>query len=736
MPYLVRGNAKQLASLFDKEWLFEEVGTPAGEMIEADLAKSSFLGGPQDAEHHVKAWRDAAQSRVYTQGDMSAANLFFFLDKNYLFKKENEDYLDYQNNYVALSFSYVNEHKELCGLSIHYRKDNPSQWLMASAKNTSSALEARELSLLSSFDLQPFFAESNPEKIAVEVVDKLHNPLIEQLGSLLVKGLLAQSLLGDKDEINGKILRIAHLFRLINLNEQGLVSDPINVQALDPALLFAENPTLDLITHYNLRISARLLVDCLADNSGLRKEIESLKLTDNPAVNACILRLTIHFYEQGMLNEYRDLVQTQLIDKTRAGTIWNDEQIQLAAVLMQKKYPPELVQQILSKKAYYASVKELFHMGLTDIPAYFLNPDKVRELEFIDKVGQTDLKQFCLLFWVKGQLSYSEYQTIIKAGETYPLLAETLIALDKTGEISIKELKALALDPQKHLQQSIIHHFGNDYSVNRITLNKLSVSELTRLNEAFVILKQKTTVGPEAFDVAARDNEQGKLLRLFLPSFNTIYKQAYRDSLVDLLYEGIQKGPISLDKKIAQLSDKRLQLFAMDLRNRVICAKQMQKLHLNDELVTLAASAQSNEAKRFREIILKVEEACKKINTRLDVNANEKQRKAWQNAEKEYRQVLYGLAYQTLKDPNYNYGPILEKAQQKMLDIVDPEVKSWLQKALIVVANVFIYALTAGYANQAKEKRIGNFWFFNHTDSGDELRHLEGEIKSQFRGPK
>lgn len=732
----MRGNAQQLAVLFDKTWLFgQEADTPAGEAINSDLARSFFLGGQAAAEHYVSAWQKAQGAKTYMQGDMTAVNLFLLLNANQLLKKENEDPLEYQKNLAVLSFAYLNEQQEPCGFTIYYRKDEPAKWLIAHSQNPPAALGQRQLSLLASFNLQPFFTDKPHPPIVAEKVDREQNPLMAQLGSPLVKKLLEQGLFTTEGEINPTFARIGYLLRRPKVERQAKVDDPLPLEAINPQFFFADNPSLDCLTKYNLPLPSKLLMECLSKSSALGRELESLKLTYSQEINACLLRITLHCYEQGILNDYRDVVQAQLIDKARVGTIFNDEQIQLAIMLIQKKYPSGLMQQILGQHAYYTAVKELINLELTeDIPTFFANPVKLAELALFDTVAESDLKQLCLIFWVKGRLHESEYKAIIKAGETYHLLANTLIALDKSGEVSINELKTLALNPQKHLQQSIIHHFAQDYPVNKVVLDKLSVRELTRLNEAFVVLKGRTAVEPVVFDEAARDNGQAELLRLLLPTLSTIYKQAYQDQLIDLLYVGIQTGSITLDKQIAKLEDPKLKALAMDLRNRVLCAKQMQKLDLGDELISMAAAPYGDEAMRFRKVILRVEEACKKINTHLDVKANEKQRKNWQDAELGYRKSLYMLVYKVIKDPSYVYAPDLEATQRAMLQNVEPEVKSWLQKILNVVANAFLYAL--GLASHAYEKKPNIAWFVNRTDSGDDLRHLDKDIQEPLRRPK
>jgi hypothetical protein len=448
--------------------------------------------------------------------------------------------------------------------------------------------------------------------------------------------------------------------------------------------------------------------------------------------------MTVCFYEEGVLNDYRALIEEQLFKQVHAGNIWDDEQIQITPFLIKKKYSPELLQLILSSKAYYHAVTDLISLGLTqDIPEFFADTKKLSELEFLHAIKNNSIKQMCLIFWVKGTLSTNDYADLIKAGETYPLLADTLIALDKTGEFPIQSLKAWALNPQKHLQQSIIHHFGKEFPVNKVILAKLNVNELEGLSRAFTVLKLKTDGRKEHYELAARDNQQGSLLRLFLPSLAQGTRQEAHDAVIDLLYEGVQKGPMALGKRISIIKDEGLRTEALKLQDRLLCAKQLQDLGFPHEQVFFVANAKDEEANKLRYVILKVEAQCKIILERLlRENKFDTQRKSWQEAEKKYRQALYQMAYQGIKDPDFDFKFQLHKEQEKALKIVDPEIKSFAYKCLIVIANVFITALTFALANEYKYRKTGNFWFFNQTTSGEELRALERDLNVRIRPTK
>ena len=616
-------------------------------------------------------------------------------------------------------------------MSFFFRKDNPSQWLIASSTNTSSSPQIRQVSLLANFDLKPYVAEDSDVESNLEVVDRIHNGFIEQISSPLVRKIVERSLQAENGELDTRILRVRHLLRMLQVNQAQLLNDSIALEQFNTQQLFAENPVLDLITEHNIKLSLSSLLECLDASSKLYKELQGLILTDDAQVNVGLLKMIIHLHEKRLLNEHRTIIQSVLLSKAQTGIGWNDEQISLIPALLQKQYPAPLLQTILSNKAYYSCVNDLFELGLTqDIPEYFLKETKLKELELIAQIKSKSTRQLCLIFWIKDTCTNDDYQALIKAGKTYPFLAQTLIAMDKTGELSINELKALALNPQRHLQQSILSLFP----MINVKLNELTVEELKKLNESLLILKEKKNTSSEEYNLVAKNTSFGQLLRIFVPALTSTVNSSYRDSLIDLLFQGVHQGPNTIDKSILAFTDSRLKSYATNLSNRIATAKQLQKLEL-DELIPLAAEHSEN-SKRFGRIISEVEAACKKINTCLDAGASAEQRKAWQDAEKEYRQLIYILAHRTINDPNYDYESLLEASQNRLLEIVDPEIKSWLHNALIYIANVFIYVLTGGRANKEHEKKTGNFYFFTHTESGNELRHLADDIKEELKGPK
>lgn len=742
MPYLVQGTAQQLAQVFAQEWLTEK--SSDGEAnIAKDLSRTPFLGSEEQAKKFLATWQATSQKDYYCQGNMFAGNLFLLLDL-FLFKQEDEDLEVYQTNFEKQSFAYLNEANELCGLTVFYRKDNPSQWLIACSVGNNLAPQERKVALLSSFELQPYVKKPQQD-VDIAVVDRLVNPLMAQLGSPFLKRIVEHSLHADNGAIDVKLLRMKQLIRFLNVaNPAQLLTSAVNFSALTAEQLFAENPTLDRVVQHNLELSTAMVMDCLASGDGLRKEVEAIKFTDDEPINECLLRMTVYFYEQNLLDKHRTFLNEQLFSKTLTGTLWNDDQLKLLPFLLKKKYTPELCQLILSEKAYYSAVTILIAHGFTqDVPVHFTKPDKLKELEFINqtiikessKETAQQTQELCAIFWVKGELSYDEYQRIIKASATHPLMATTLIALDKSATVSIEELKALALNPQKHLQQSILHHFSSEQlAINKTALNKLNVTELERLSLSFNVLKSAGYTSADLYDQTLKS--KGQLLRIFLPRLQEVLPLAHRKALIDLLFLGEQKELVSQGKAVFAIKEPELQKRAIELHEHFSCAKQLQKLGFNDDTIFLAAQPHDEGAYKLRQIIMKVEAQCKEIHERLlSSSANYDKVQQWQKIETQYRQTLYSIAYDAIIKPEVDFRPRFNQMQNKALDIVDPEIKSMMQKALIFIANFFITVLSLGIANEVKYKKTGNYWFFNQTTSGEELRALDQEYSAIITPP-
>lgn len=389
----------------------------------------------------------------------------------------------------------------------------------------------------------------------------------------------------------------------------------------------------------------------------------------------------------------------------------------------------------------------LIQLGYTeDMPKFFANPEKRKELEYIHSLANIDVQKLCLIFWAKGELTHKGYKKIVQATIDYPMLAETLVVLDQTHRIPIKSLKRLALNPLQHQQQSILYHFAPQLSqagLKKHDLKPLDVEALSDLSKSFSILKKigVTTADEypftaDEYTLALRNNKQGQLLRLFLPGLDKIANFSYQRELIKILYIGINKGSIHQDKAIQAITDKDLLVLAQNLHERFICVKQMQDLDFKKEIITLAGEEGGLKGRRFRKVILAVEEQCKLVHERLrESGADKEQAKNWQITDKDYRRTLYYIAYDGITKADVNIRARINQAEIKVLNIVDPEIQSWLSKILIIIANIVITTLTLGLANAYKKRSTGNYWFFNHTRLGEQFRALNNEVMDVTDSP-
>lgn len=763
MAFLIHGSMQQLTQLFDQQWLAS--GHKDNHLVlHKDLNRFPFLGSEEQAKQFLALWQSSPNKQFYCQGDLFGGNLYQLLEKDgFLLQKEGENThpQSYFERRVSLSFAYVNEQNEPCALQFFYRKDEPGQWLVAFSKNAHLAPQDRTVSLLASFDLNSYIkVAGGQDTVVVSEVDFLANSLHEGLGSAFVKELFTRAFQPGTSIINSDIKRIRQLMRYFHLgDEAGLLSSPLALTALNLPQLFAVNRALDLITDYNLKLSAPMLYECLAVPDGVRKEIEALVLTGDELVNRCLLMSTLSFYEAGILDANRTFLQDQVLRKTlEQGYLWHEEQLSLVPFLIKKRYKADLFQLVLSNEAYYRAVSALVRLGLSqDIPSYFTDPDKLKELDYINRIADANTRDLCYTLWVKGQLTFNTYQEIINAAQRYPLMASTLLALDKEGVVSFQDLIDLALNPDEHLKKSFfyhfslyfrpnesilekmdeaIKHFGHYFRLDESALEKLNTVELVRLNNACTVLKNTGYTDPNAYALVVKNNAPGALFRLFLPQLSTVVDENQQRILIELLYVGIDKGIVSQGKMAQEIEDPVLQKKAVSLHERFICVKQMQRLNFKNDLITLVAEPDHEGAAKLRHIILNVEAQCKKIDERLQGSQQDRAKLiAWQSMEIDYKKRLYDLAYKAILYPGSEFKAELEQIQNKVLKEIDPELKSMVHRTLIIIANIIISILTIGIANRIKNNATGNPWFFTQTASGEDLRAVDDDFCKTI-GPK
>ncbi|WP_298624184.1 hypothetical protein [uncultured Legionella sp.] len=728
MVYLGQGNAQQIFKAFGQEWVVRKNDNLTN-IIDLDFPRTRFIGTEAQADHFINAWKTLGQVPYYVRGNMSAANLFLLLGEPYKpFSKPDDAYGIYEKNYVLNDFAYVSDNNELCGLMLMYRKDQPEQWMLGLMKNSNLEPENRTIVLLSSFDLAPY-TNAASQDILLSKADRFDNPLFNQIDSPFIYEQLKSIFKFDADEVDMNCHGMEKLSRVINVNKpEGLY--------LQPSLV------CELAIKYNLFLSQNTINDLSAIDFGLEREFENIEFGDDERFTKNLLQMIVVFYEERILEQNRALINDHEFIKTMGALMWDPLQIKIMPTLQAKLYSLDLMQLILSKDAYYRSFYSLIQLGLTqDVPTLFQHPDKLSQLVYINGLADEQCRKLCLIFWVKGKLSLTELKEIVKATEQYPMLAETLVTLDQTDDLakkilSIKELKKHALNPLIHMRKSILHRHlpqFETYGLPKADLTKLNLEELDELNRSFNVLKQTGVISPDAYRLILKNNEQGQLLRLFLPELAAINDHAQRTVLINLLYK---KGVMSQGKALPEIKDKNLSAIALDLHKRFMCSKQMQDLGFSNDIIAFAGKKDGLDAARFRHVIFNVEEKCKGVHERLRKSSTDTDKVGqWQKADDEYRRSLYSIAYDGITQSTIDLSFKINQAEAKILNIVDPEIQSWLQKILVVIANVVITAITVGIANDIKERQTGNYWFFNQTTSGEELRALDKDVKTLIDCP-
>lgn len=738
MPYLVTGTAPQIFSAFGHPGFLDQ--TNAQIHRDEDILRTPFIGTPLQAKQHCASWRQRFAARHYMSGNMSASILQGILGDE-PFKKENENIEKYKQQYACQHFAYMNDHGVPCGLMVMSRRDDPSQWMIGLIKNPHRDPKHRDVVLLSSVDVSNKIV---PEaQIKVQPVSFANNHLLQQVDSVIVLELLNQAFKDESGLINKHFFaRLGLITRTFKTTEDVLLRDPINFPALNVAGLFADNHALDLMINYGIHhdLSFAMLADCLSADSGLGRELERVPLMDGEwLVNKNLLQMTLAFYEAKTLANNRELLEDRQFIRTLSGFMWDRAQIKLISSFHQQPYTLVFMKLVLSDEAYYSAANRLVDMGLLQhAPLHFENAEKLAQLHYIHSVADEDVKRLCLVFWVKGELSLEEYRELVAATEKYPLMAATLIDLDRNNFVmdGIIGLQRLALTPRKHLQRSIKHHFFSEpseqYSAHG--LDDLNDNELEAAAKALYVLKSSGVTEHAAYRSIIDSNQHKAMaLRLFLPQIATINDIDKRKVLIDALYAGVNSSIAHQGQVIQQIMDKTYLSAANNLCERFICVTHLQALGFNNEEIVWVAQEQSEKAKCFRQVILRVEAQCKIISERLSGSASYRtMQEVWRKEESTYRKNLYKIAYAfmnangqtTLADATRQ----IKKVEQDILNIVDPPFKSDIYQALIVITNILITMLTLGVANYIKLQSTGNPLFFTQTHSGEEIRALSKEI--------
>ncbi len=525
-----------------------------------------------------------------------------------------------------------------------------------------------------------FQSQIHGDSVRYSTYKSIHT-FLHHCNSVLLENLLGY-LLENPNLISSYFHRLNLFLRPIEHSAQTALYQ----KTWQPQLIFSENKVLDAFIRHKNPLSEAMLEECLNTRSDLFAEVDRIHFTANEHIDAQVLYATLVFYEQGILKTHFSRLKREVFDVISNGSCWSKAQIDLIPYLIKEHYSLEEFQSVLSKKAYFEAISLLVTLGYAlDVHQLFSQQEKRNELEFIQTINNPACKKLCIIFWAKSRLGIAAYRRIVTAAQAYPLLADSLLAEEQKGTLSIQGLIKRALNPKEHQQQSLLYQFRRQFQkfgLDKTALSLLSSEELVALNTCFQVLEGARVTEAAFYSLVLPKQASGQLLRLFLPHLAAVKNQSHKEQLIHILYAGVQRGGVSQYSEVFAIKDPVLSLQAEDLLERFNCAQQLQHLQCPPELVAFAA-AQDPTALKFRKIIALVEKTCSDIHENLRSVGDSSTIDKWKALDLGHRRRLYQYAYEALHNSPRYLKKQLGIEEQRVLKIIDSDNSSLLQKALL-----------------------------------------------------
>lgn len=721
MPFLIQDTAEKIFTAYGREFLVQE--GPSFD-IQTDIYRAKFLGSLEQEKLFIEQWTSLSeeQKKKYSQGNIDHNNLFMILSPQPMqrLRKEDESREDYLNQEGYASFGYLTDSGELASMMLIYRKDDPSKWVISICKNPNLEPKDRQIILLSGFDLKPLSQETNGlDSLQVTASE---NALLEQLDSAFLREFVFDVQNGE--ELDNKAEAINFIARVLNSED----SKNANLHPLDLSktpLEFLADPIIRTIYQHKIELSTEMRMDYLFVANGLRQHLEQL-VTQDPEKDKKLIPIVVALYEQKLLTESnKNFVKQQVIPQIH---LFEQKQIALTPFLIQKNYPSDLFHLILSKPEYYNAVAFLkqYAVGLTqNVALYFADQDKLAQLDYIAQLSCEQQRKVCYLFWAKSTKTLDEIKKLVGEMNSYSPLPQIILKLDKSS-MFMDELYELALDSKARTIQSISNlavDVFKDQQFDSKDLNDLDLEALTRLEQCMHVLNNNRIPSISTLYKKVLDADRsGQLLRAFLPDVQKQNPTTQR-TLVECLFKHLAGVGVG--------ASQGTQSPVIEQFNEVFtCVSQLQRLGFAEAELRFTAQSQDLKAHCFRRIILEAENTLKKIQVQFHTSSTSLG--GWPAAEKEYRSKLYHLVYEELHNPTTDRQARIDAIQKDVLDLIDPQDRSWVHKALIGLANFIITVLSLGIAPLVKYAQTGSPWFFKHTASGEELHRFTESVTAEI----
>lgn len=306
--FLIEGDAKTVYTAFGQSNLVASEAKRS--LIRIDVDRTRFFGTLVECLHHRRVWLSRQSSnRNYAQGNMSAGNLFLLFGSLPLpfFKgrdtSSEEAKADVVRNTESICFAYVDENQDLHGLLLHYRKDDPTKWILGLSKNPHLEPGKVDIKVLTSFDPRPFCQSScriaSGEATKGQFINAMASPRLAKF---------IQHIITPAGQIHPSA-------KIIKWFLQNAVSES-NFVVNDELLAFFDEHMPEILASHGLRLlldhemqpSLAQMQRCLDPESELYGLLSAFTPTDNVRTNKAQLA-TLLFLDKHGLNERQEAIR-------------------------------------------------------------------------------------------------------------------------------------------------------------------------------------------------------------------------------------------------------------------------------------------------------------------------------------------------------------------------------------------------------------------------------------------
>ncbi|MGQ3889101.1 hypothetical protein ACQUW5_08735 [Legionella sp. CNM-1927-20] len=765
MLYLIRGTSEKIYKTFGLSALLR-AGTTSKD-IEKDLFRTLFLGSKEDCQYHIHTWLDRAKSdyKYYSQGNMSAGNLFLLFGLEPFFK-ENEELTDYYTNKVNFHFAFIDQNKVLNGLSLYYRRDDPTKWMIGLIKHTNLAPNERKVFILTSVNPEPFTKnkKARPGNLisateAVIFTALLNQPLLTRLLNLSIT---------PNGQINSNLEVVGQFLQYVDLSDNYQDNQELLATLKESPSEILSNKALQVAQYLQLELSISQVFNCLDETSLLYRCIcylSQFKVTKARQSGDLLLL----FNQAGLIEKWDIVMQNKLLAK-HLFAVSSSLQVSFLKYAFSDEFIPSLL--FLVNHNEFASFYEKLNKEEKNINIIWRNLALLAQLEW--QLPKENFKRALLFKLIFNITNIACFQTLINTLQNNELNLEKIFNATELAQfladgfyfshLSWQDTINLARLCQTTEQAQACHNlFKLGCNLNTISSLLAAPWQLPILNNLAMFETNKPTIFESLNSLKTQPNpnrkstliQAVKLLETnehsiapFLkddlkseqlcqvPNLLKKQKPTVQPILMKMAYTTITTGRIELlPAELNLLKGEVSSYFIFQFIATLKIMNSLETLQLDNSKEIVEFLTQTNKERAlFIKVISTLEYECHKIRTRLRQELPDKLEEVEQE-EKIYRKKMYSIIFKQINYPTSEKDLLREikAAERPFLAVADIDHHPWLRYTLATITNTVTLLLTAGLANFYHYKRSGDFFFFQHTASRESIKALDINIAEQLK---